>query len=158
MITGLEAKKGGTRKLDSDSEQFHITIILLDLIDLEMNNRLFTWSTHEGIHHIHRRFNPWILSHRHSPWRQPSSTHHACWPIIKIHSATVASPLSQLSQTHIHRTNNTGQTYTEQTYCKQHTGTNIHSTQHMDGALHNTPHCLRERESSPFAHIPPTIQ
>jgi hypothetical protein len=30
MITGLEEKKGGTRRLDSDSKQFHKTISLLD--------------------------------------------------------------------------------------------------------------------------------
>jgi hypothetical protein len=43
-------------------------------------------------------------------------------------------------------------TYTGQTTQDKHTANSTlaqidNSTQHMDGALHNTPHCLRERES-----------
>jgi hypothetical protein len=44
MITELEEKRWGTHILGSDSEQFHRTISMLDLIDVEMNNIIFTWS------------------------------------------------------------------------------------------------------------------
>jgi len=59
-------------------------------------------------------------------------------------------PLLSLSY---HRPTYTGQTYIEQTTQDKHIANNTRaqidsSTQHMDEALHNTPHCLRERAES----------
>jgi hypothetical protein len=63
MITSLEEKKGGTRRLGNDSEQFHRIIILLNLIDIGIDNGPFTWSTrHSGEQHVSCRLDRFLIS------------------------------------------------------------------------------------------------
>jgi hypothetical protein len=63
MITGLEEKRWGTRRLGSDSEQFHRTISMLDLIDVEMNNIIFTWSNRRsGEQYVSYRLDRFLIS------------------------------------------------------------------------------------------------
>jgi hypothetical protein len=63
MITGLEEKKGGTRRLGNDSEQFHRTIGLLNLIDVETDNGPFTWSNRcSGTQHVSSRLDRFLIS------------------------------------------------------------------------------------------------
>jgi exonuclease III len=63
MITGLEEKKGGTRMLGNDREHFNQIIGLLNLIDVETNNRPFTWSNrHSGAQHVSNRLDRFLIS------------------------------------------------------------------------------------------------
>jgi exonuclease III len=44
MVCHLDEKRGGTRRLETESEHFQALIDTLGLIDLETQNGLFTWS------------------------------------------------------------------------------------------------------------------
>jgi exonuclease III len=63
MIIGLEEKKGGTRRLGNDSEQFHRIISLLNLIDVETDNGPFTWSNRRSrAHHVSYILDRFLIS------------------------------------------------------------------------------------------------
>jgi hypothetical protein len=58
----IGGKKGG-HTLGNDSEQFHRTIGLLNLIDVETNNGPFTWSNRcSGTHHVSSRLDHFLIS------------------------------------------------------------------------------------------------
>jgi hypothetical protein len=44
MITSLQEKKGGIRRLDGESEAFQVWIEKFRLIDIQTSNGPFTWS------------------------------------------------------------------------------------------------------------------
>jgi hypothetical protein len=63
MIIGLEQKKGGTHTLGNDSEHFNQIIGLLNLIDVETNNRPFTWSNRRsGAQHVSNILDRFLIS------------------------------------------------------------------------------------------------
>lgn len=48
MITTLEEKKGGLRRLDKDAEAFNTFIATSKLIDVPTVNGLYTWNNKQG--------------------------------------------------------------------------------------------------------------
>jgi exonuclease III len=63
MITGLEEKNGGNRSLGNDNMLFNRTIGLLNLIDVETDNGLFTWSNRRsGAQHVSSRLDRFLIS------------------------------------------------------------------------------------------------
>ena len=48
MITSLTEKKGGTRRLDRDSQAFSTMISDLKLAELETSNGIYTWNNRRG--------------------------------------------------------------------------------------------------------------
>jgi hypothetical protein len=44
IITSLAKKKGGTRRLDRDAEEFSKFIDTVEMVDLKINNGQFTWN------------------------------------------------------------------------------------------------------------------
>lgn len=48
MIRSLSEKKGGTRALNKDSLAFQIFSKSMKLVDIEINNGLYTWNNKRG--------------------------------------------------------------------------------------------------------------
>jgi hypothetical protein len=44
IITTLAEKKGGTRRLDRDAEEFSAFIDTMEMVDIRTNNGQFTWN------------------------------------------------------------------------------------------------------------------
>ena len=63
IIHSLEEKKGGSRRLDQDSNDFNSLIDDLHLIDMETNNGIHTWTNRRtGIHQIACRLDRFQIS------------------------------------------------------------------------------------------------
>ena len=63
IIRGLAEKKGGSRRLDRDSEDFNRLIDDLSLIDLEAINGTHTWTNRRtGMHQIACKLDRFLVS------------------------------------------------------------------------------------------------
>ena len=63
LITNLQEKKGGTRKLDPTAERFSNLIHQLKLVDIRTTNGLFTWNNKRiGEHAVASRLDRFLLS------------------------------------------------------------------------------------------------
>jgi exonuclease III len=63
IIRSLEEKRGGSRRLDRDSEDFNTLIDELQFIDLGMDNGLYTWTNRRtGIHQIACKLDRFLTS------------------------------------------------------------------------------------------------
>jgi exonuclease III len=63
IITTLAEKKGGTRRLDRDAEEFSAFIDTMELVDIRTNNGQFTWNNKRLAHHqIATRLDRFLVS------------------------------------------------------------------------------------------------
>jgi exonuclease III len=63
LIRTLEEKKGGSRRLDQDTNDFNSLIDKLNLIDLEPTNGIFTWTNRRtGSHQIACKLDRFLIS------------------------------------------------------------------------------------------------
>jgi len=63
LITSLQEKHGGTRKLDQNSEKFNSMIHQLNLVDVRTTNGVFTWNNKRiGEHVVASRLDRFLLS------------------------------------------------------------------------------------------------
>jgi hypothetical protein len=51
IITSLAKKKGGTRRLDRDAEEFSKLIDTMEMVDLKTKNGQFTWNNKQMSQH-----------------------------------------------------------------------------------------------------------
>jgi exonuclease III len=63
IITTLAEKKGGTRRLDRDVEEFSAFIDTMKLVDIRTNNGQFTWNNKQlGHHQVATRLDRFLVS------------------------------------------------------------------------------------------------
>jgi hypothetical protein len=63
IITSLVEKKGGTRRLDRDAEEFSVSIDTVEMVDIKTNNGQFTWNNKRmNQYQVATRLNRFLVS------------------------------------------------------------------------------------------------